>query len=234
MKRLLAVLCVAAVLMFVGRQFSAAPGATTVSAQERMKTFQLVLLKKGSAPMDKKLLDEHGAYMKKLGADGISVAAGPFTDGGEIVGAMILRDATVERAKEIEAADPGVKSGMFTVEVMPFMTVDEGQFQPWAKPFAQETMYFGFLKSGPNRGQDKEESARLQKEHLAYMDGQAKQGKLIVAGPFVEPGINRGIVIYRVESAEEAAARANADPMVKVGRLVVELHPWSIPRGALR
>ena len=231
MKTVLAIVCVAAVTVVADRHFG---GAEAVAAQAKMKTFQLVLLRKGPSPIDAKLLEEHGAYMKKLGADGGSVAAGPFTDGGDIIGAMILRDATVEQARAIEAADPAVKAGIFTVDVMPFMTVDEGQFQPWATPFATETVYFGFLKSGPNRGQGKEEAARLQKEHLAYMEGPGKLGRLIVAGPFVEPGVARGIVIYRVESFEEARSRAEADPMIKAGRLVVELHPWVIPRGAVK
>ncbi len=231
MKSLLAVLCVAAVTTTAGQHNGRAGSGAT---QSKMKTFQLVLLKKGSVPLDPKVRDAHGAYMMTLGADGVSIAAGPFIDGGDLMGAMILRAATADEAKAIEAADPAVKAGMFTVDVMPFMTVEEGQFQPWAKPFAQETVHFGFLKSGPNRGQSAEEAARLQKEHLAYMESQGTLGKLILAGPFIDGGVNRGIVIYRTESVEEARSRAHGDPMVKVGRLVVELHPWSIPKGALR
>ncbi len=230
MKRALVSLCAVFVAVSVGRHFSGA----SVSAQQKMKTFQLVLLKKGPATMDKTLLDGHAAYMMKLGDEGRSIAAGPFTDGGEINGAMILRASTPEEARKIEADDPAVKAGALTVEVLPFMSTDEGQFQPWAKPFAQETVYFGFLNSGPTRSQDKEEAQRLQKEHLAYMDGQWKQGKLLVAGPFVDAGMRRGIVIYRVGSAEEAEERANGDPMVKLGRLAVDLHPWVVPKGALR
>lgn len=75
--------------------------------------------------------------MMKLGADGLSIAAGPFTDGGDILGAMILRAATAEQAKQIEAEDPAVKAGMFTMDVLPFVSTDEGQFQPWATPFAR-------------------------------------------------------------------------------------------------
>lgn len=230
MKRALLFLCAVvtgAVVSAVERDFSPVP-------QQKMKTFQLVLLKKAPAAIDKQTLDAHIAYMMKLGDDGLSIASGPFTDGGEINGAMILRASTPEEARKIEADDPAVRAGMFTAEVLPFMSTDEGQFQPWAKPFAQETVYFGFLNSGPNRSQDKEEAQRLQKEHLAYMDGQWKQGKLLVAGPFVDAGTRRGIVIYRVASPQEAKERAEGDPMVKLGRLTVDLHPWAIPKGALR
>jgi uncharacterized protein YciI len=234
MRRVFAIVCAAvlatAAAPNVARHFGARSSA---SAQEKMTTYQLVLLKKGPAAVDKKILEAHGAYMMKLGAGGISLAAGPFTDGADIVGAMVLQLPTVDRAKEIEADDPAVKAGMFTVEVLSFMA-PEGWFKPWAQPFAHETVYFGFLTRGANRSQDAETAARLQKEHLAYMNGQAEIGKLVLAGPLIDAGDRRGIVAYRVASAEEAKQRAEADPMVKVGRLAVELHPWSIPKGALK
>jgi uncharacterized protein len=125
-----------------------------------------------------------------------------------------------------------VQAGIFTMEVLPFMS-PEGWFGKWA-PFGEfETVYFGFLTRGQNRDQDEEMAKRLQREHLAYMDGQAKEGKLVVAGPFMVDGHRSGIVVYRVASMEEAKQRAEADPMVKIGRLSVELHPWQVPKGAL-
>jgi uncharacterized protein YciI len=96
-----------------------------------------------------------------------------------------------------------------------------------------EKVFFGFLNSGPNRGQDPETAKRLQAEHLAYMEGQAKEGKLVLAGPFMTDGPRRGIVVYRVADLDDATRRAEGDPMVKAGRLAVELHPWQVPQGAL-
>jgi uncharacterized protein YciI len=109
----------------------------------------------------------------------------------------------------------------------------EGWFGKWAAFGEFETVYFGFLKSGPNRGQDADTAKRLQQEHLAYMDGQSKEGKLVVAGPFMVDGERRGIVVYRVANMDEAKRRAEGDPMVKIGRLAVELHEWQVPKGAL-
>ena len=133
---------------------------------------------------------------------------------------------------EIASTDPAVKAGIFAVEAAPFMSPD-GWFGRWAEMGKFETVYFGFLVSGPNRGQDPETAKRLQAEHLAYMEGQSKEGKLVVAGPFRVDGPRRGVVVYRVADAAEAKRRAEADPMVKAGRLVVELHPWQVPQGAL-
>jgi uncharacterized protein len=214
--------------------------SSAASSQEQLKmtTYQLVVLTKGpsaaivSSPEGQKLLKEHIAHIYKLGADGKAVAAGPFRDEGEIQGIIMMKAATPEEAREIEGADPGVKAGIFTMEVLPFMS-PEGWFGKWAAFGEFETVYFGFLKRGSNRGQDEETAKRLQQEHLRYMEGQAKEGKLVVAGPFMVDGDRRGIVVYRVASMEEAKQRAESDPMVKIGRLAVELHPWQVPRGAL-
>lgn len=41
----------------------------------------------------------------------------------------------------------------------------------------------------------------------------------------------RGFVTYRVQTRAEASGRASADPMVKAGRLALELSEWMIPVG---
>ena len=204
----------------------------------KMTTYQLVMLKKGPAadtggsPDGRKIVENHVQYMYKLAADGTSMVAGPFLDGGDIQGVIVMKAPAPEKAREIEANDPAVKAGIFTVDAAPFMS-PEGWFGKWAEMGKFETVYFGFLNSGPNRTHDAETAMRLQAEHLAYMDGQAKEGKLVVAGPFMVEGTRRGIVVYRVADADEAKRRAEADPMVKAGRLAVELHPWQVPQGAL-
>jgi uncharacterized protein YciI len=208
------------------------------AVQEKMVTYQLVMLKKGpmvatvGTPEGQKIIQEHVAYMYKLGAKRTSMAAGPLLDGGEMQGLIILKAATPEQAREIASADPAVKAGIFATEVAPFLSPD-GWFGPWAEVGNFETVFFGFLNIGPNRGQDPETAKRLQAEHLAYMDRQSTEGKLIVAGPFTVDGPRRGVVVYRVANAEEAKDRAEADPMVQAGRLAVELHPWQVPQGAL-
>jgi len=43
----------------------------------------------------------------------------------------------------------------------------------------------------------------------------------------------RGVFVFKVGSLDEARALSNADPAVKAGRLVVDVHPWEVPVGAL-
>ncbi len=178
------------------------------------------------------MVKEHVVHIFKLGASGVFAAAGPFTDGGDIQGVIIVKADTPEKALEIEAADPGVKAGLFTMEALPFLS-PEGWFGRWAEFGSFEQVYFGVLNRGPNRGQDEATAKRLQEAHLRYMDGQSKEGRLVVAGPFMVDGDRRGIVVYRVANMDEAKQRAEADPMIKVSRLAVELHPWTVPKGAL-
>jgi uncharacterized protein YciI len=203
-----------------------------------MATYHLVTLKPGpEAPRlgntteGNKVVAAHAQYMYKLAGEGTYAAAGPFLDGLEISGVVVV-NAPLERAKELAAEDPAVKAGMFTAEVASFMA-PEGWFGKWAAFGKFEKVFFGFLVNGPNRGQDAETAKRLQAEHLAYMEGQANEGKLVLAGPFTTAGERRGVVVYRVADEAEARRRGEGDPMIKAGRLALELHPWQVPVGAL-
>ena len=204
-----------------------------------MATYQLLLLKPGpEAPKlggtaeGQKTVQAHVLYMYALAKEGTYAAAGPFLDGGDISGIIVVRVPTPERAKDIAASDPAVKAGMFVAEVASFMA-PEGWFGEWA-PFGKfEKVFFGFLVNGPNRNQDTATAEKLQKEHLAYMEGQANEGKLVLAGPFTTEGTRRGIVVYRVADEVEARQRGEGDPMIKAGRLALELHGWQVPLGAL-
>ena len=51
------------------------------------------------------------------------------------------------------------------------------------------------------------------------------------SGPFGDDGDIRGITIYNTPSMEIADSLANADPMVKAGRLKIEIHPWWAAKG---
>ena len=207
-------------------------------AQENLTRYELVVLRKGPAaasltqPAGHEVLKAHVAHLYKLGADGRAVAAGPFTDGGDIQGIVMMRVGGIDKALEIQGADPAVESRIFTMEALPFLS-PPNHFGRWAEFGKFETVYFGFLVRGPNRGQDAETAKQLQAEHLAYMESQAKLGRLIVAGPLAVDEARRGIVVYRAASLEQAREYANGDPMIKVGRLVVDLHPWQVPLGAL-
>jgi uncharacterized protein YciI len=215
-------------------------GAGHAAAQDyKLTTYYLVVLMKGKAwsaektPESARIQDQHIAHLTKLGDQGFGLAAGPFSDGGDIRGLLIVAATSAQQARELEEADPAVTAGRLALDVLPFMA-PEGWFQKPAMPISMETVYFGFLNYGPTRIGDQDTAKRLQGEHMAYMSGQNKEGRLILAGPLVNGGSRAGIVVYRAASLAEAKQYAEGDPMVKIGRLEVELHQWHLAKGVLK
>lgn len=92
--------------------------------------------------------------------------------------------------------------------------------------YGMKQYVIAFLKRGPNRSQDSLESARLQKAHLENIGRLAEEGKLLLAGPFLDDGELRGIYIFDVKTIEEAKKLTETDPAIQKGSLVMDLHPW--------
>jgi uncharacterized protein len=95
-----------------------------------------------------------------------------------------------------------------------------------ADEYGMRQYVMAFLKAGPNRDQEESEAVILQKAHRANISRLADEGKLSVAGPFMDAGEFLGLFIFNVTTIEEARALAESDPAIKAGRLVMELHPW--------
>ncbi len=95
-----------------------------------------------------------------------------------------------------------------------------------ADDYGMKKYVFAFLKRGPNRPKDPEKSAELQKAHLENIGRLAKEGKLVLAGPFLDKEDLRGIYIFDVESVKEAEELTKTDPAIKYGSLAMELRPW--------
>ncbi|WP_422106471.1 YciI family protein [Winogradskyella sp.] len=91
--------------------------------------------------------------------------------------------------------------------------------------------FIAFLKRGPIRNQNEEEANKLQSAHLAHLGKMYELGYADISGPFGDDGEIRGITIYNVPTLQMADSLANADPMVKAGRLVIEVHPWWAAKG---
>jgi uncharacterized protein len=95
-----------------------------------------------------------------------------------------------------------------------------------ADEYGMKTYVIAFLKTGPNRLKDSAARADLQMAHLKNIIRLADEGKLIVAGPFLDNQDIRGIFIFNVSTVEEAKKLTETDPAVKAGTLIMELHPW--------
>ena len=91
--------------------------------------------------------------------------------------------------------------------------------------------FIAFLKKGPNRSQSKSKADSLQALHLEHLQKMYDLGYADISGPFGDDGTIRGITIYNVPNIEMADSLGNADPMVKAGRLKIEIHPWWAAKG---
>ena len=95
-----------------------------------------------------------------------------------------------------------------------------------ADAYGMKRYVMAFLKTGPTEIKDSAARAQLQMAHLKNIMRLANEGKLIVAGPFLDGQELQGIFIFNVETIEEAKQLTNSDPAVKAGELIMELHPW--------
>jgi uncharacterized protein YciI len=67
---------------------------------------------------------------------------------------------------------------------------------------------------------------KIRDEHRAYIKSLLETGKAVIAGPFSETGEVIGVAIFKTDTAEEAKALVDADPMAKAGYFAIEMHPW--------
>ncbi|MBB6612177.1 hypothetical protein H7F15_14095 [Pontibacter sp. Tf4] len=83
------------------------------------------------------------------------------------------------------------------------------------------------LKTGSNTTTDKEKLNQYFRGHMENIGRLAKEGKLVVAGPFGKNDKNyRGIFILDAKTIEEAQKLVETDPAVQAKIFDVELYPW--------
>lgn len=79
-----------------------------------------------------------------------------------------------------------------------------------------------------------DELASLQVRHAAFNLEMRDRGHALFAGPFIEQPdpLLRGMTVYRT-SLEETRRLAHEDPLVKAGRLELDIFTWLVPAGML-
>ena len=97
--------------------------------------------------------------------------------------------------------------------------------------YEMKTYQMVFLYKGENRNQDSTEAMKIQEGHMANIQRLADEGKLIVAGPFLDDKDLRGIFIFDVETEAEVKELVETDLAIKTGRLRYEIHPWMTAKG---
>ena len=83
------------------------------------------------------------------------------------------------------------------------------------------------LKTGPTRVDDAEERKAMFAGHMANIQRLAKEGKLALAGPFMDKGGDwRGLFVFAVDDIDQAKSLVATDPVIMKGEMVAEYHNW--------
>jgi uncharacterized protein YciI len=198
----------------------------------------LLLLQKGPAwsaaktPDVDTLQQAHLLHLSMLAALGRVLITGPVADEGDLRGIAILKAASLDEARALEAADPALKAGRLTAEVLPVaVAANWFTLSPIAGDQPLRRFACALLVAGPNQGGTADERARGDAAHLASLWNQRASRALVLAGSIVDGGARRGLLVYAVDDVASATALAESSPAVQAGRFVVEVHPWLVPDG---
>lgn len=118
------------------------------------------------------------------------------------------------------------------------MKYDDKQAWKDAEELGKTVYYVFLLKKGPTWSPESTpEINALQEANLANLKHLDDIGKLVINGPLLDSfaisGDIRGIGVLKARSLEEAQELISTDPMVKVGRLIFELHTWMVGKNIL-
>jgi len=104
--------------------------------------------------------------------------------------------------------------------------------EPPAPQVKMRVYYLVLLYRGASWTPEETPATRqLQEDHMANIRRLAKEGKLILAGPFEEDTDLRGLFLLKAASLQEAKELCQSDPAIKAGRLRAEIHSWWGPEG---
>ncbi len=124
----------------------------------------------------------------------------------------------------------------FVIPTLTFAQEKQAAAQPndTAKPvYEMMNFWFVMLVKGNNRTQDSATVTKLQAGHMANIGKMAAEGKLLIAGPFIDNANWRGIFIFKSESKDEVEAMLQQDPAIAAGRLAYEIHPWMTAKNCI-
>src|SRR5436309_2899256 len=107
----------------------------SLCAQE-MTTYYVGLLFRGPkwtkevTPATEKLQEGHMANIRQMAAAGKLIAAGPFSDDGNMRGMFIFKAASAEEVRALTDRDPAVQAGRLIVEIHPWYSAKGLEVRP--------------------------------------------------------------------------------------------------------
>jgi uncharacterized protein YciI len=199
--------------------------------------FVVLLSRPGSAPQlskeaGEKLQEEHMANIRKLHGEGKLVVAGPFMDDGVLRGIFVMKASSLAEAQLWANSDPAVKAGRLAVEVHGPWRIPPDRIHETDTPNTLQKYSLLLAHQGEKWDPKSPPSQETVKQHVSYLKRLMDQGRLAVAGPFLDGGELKGIFIYATP-LEEAMKLENEDPLVNHFIFKLEGHPWATAKGVL-
>lgn len=97
--------------------------------------------------------------------------------------------------------------------------------------YTMKQYVFCLYLSGSDRSQNEEEAAEIQEKHMAHLGSLEEDHKLVMAGPFGDDTEKRGVLLFDLDTVEEASNLVAEDPAVQAKRLDFECHPLWLAKG---
>lgn len=217
---------------------SAKPQESSAGTQQAAAQYFMVLLKRlASAPQISKeaadkLQEEHMANIHKMHDEHKLVIAGPFWEDGVLRGIYVLKASSKQEALDWANSDPTIKAGRLAAEVHGPWAIRPAGIHETTTPNTLE-MYSLLLAQQGERWDPKAPGLQdVVKQHVAYLTKLMDENKLALAGPFMDGGELKGVLIYTVPM-DQAMKLEQEDPMVKSGYFKMEAHPWATAKGVL-
>jgi uncharacterized protein YciI len=101
---------------------------------------------------------------------------------------------------------------------------------------ADESNYFFVFRHRPATATHLDDAAaeRIQSAHMANIRRLHEEGRLVMAGPFIDDTELRGVFVLKTASRAEAERWLETDPAVSAGRLTGELHAFAASTATFR
>ncbi len=124
---------------------------------------------------------------------------------------------------------------LLSVLLFPLTLLAQSKYDSTIKQeeFVPIELYFVMLIKGTNRTQDSLTVVKIQEGHIANIKRLAQEGKILVAGPFMDDTDWRGIFIMKCKDQAECELLLKTDPAIASGRLAAEIHPWMTGKNCL-
>lgn len=121
--------------------------------------------------------------------------------------------------QKVVTKDSSIKNKNYDAELAAKLGADE---------LGMRSYFLVILKTGSNTTTDKDIVQNSFRGHMDNIQRLVKEGKLIIAGPFLAKNANnyRGIFILNTKTIEETESLLQSDPAIKNKIFDVEIYPW--------